>query len=267
MQKPREGLQEHFLHICLKLAQFISFRLTTVENLKKKKGKILIYKHWRETCETFAVKFCEESLHSEHAPSRDGAVVSLQAQLQPWAGCLVHSLLGPDNPISLVRFIYFPQSHLELSQVKITTRLTGRWNRPFFFKVWLVFTLVLYCHQLMSRTCPAACTEVDCSDGTLPALCSLSADTHLLSTCLRTSERITPKYGPCHNFTWVFTRWQSEQKTKIIGTQNTFTVIYAKCLNLVFSRRTGCKSRICQEVSCNCVIWWKRYFIQVTKAK
>lgn len=37
---------------------------------RKKKGKILIYKRWRETCETFAVKFCE--VYGEHAPSRDG---------------------------------------------------------------------------------------------------------------------------------------------------------------------------------------------------
>lgn len=42
--------------------------------------------------------------------------------------------LGPGNPISLVRFISFPQSRLQLPQVKTATRLTGRWNRSFFFK-------------------------------------------------------------------------------------------------------------------------------------
>lgn len=178
---------------------------------------------------------------SRHSCSPDQAV---------WC---IHSL-GPGNPISLMRFISFPQSHLELPQVKITTRLTGRWNRPFLlFTVWLVFTLVLYCHQLMSKPCPAACTEEDCNDGAYTALCSLSADIHVLSTGLTTSERTAPKLWS-HNFTWVFTRCQTEQEIKIIGTQHTFTVIYAKYLNLVFSRRAGCKSRICQEDSCNCVI-------------
>lgn len=105
----------------------------------------------------------------------------------------------------------------------------------------------------MSKPCPAARTEVNCNDDAYTALRSLSAGIHMLSTGLRTSERITPKLWS-HNFTWVFTRCQTEQKMKIIGTQHTFTVIYAKYLNLVFSRRTGCKSRIYQEDSCNCVI-------------
>lgn len=61
---------------------------------KKKIKKMTVYIDSRGTCETFAVKFCEDSLSGEHAPPRDGAVVSLQAQLQPRAGWLVYSLPG-----------------------------------------------------------------------------------------------------------------------------------------------------------------------------
>lgn len=51
-----------------------------------------VYIHSRGTCETFAVKFCKDSLSGEHAPPRDGAVVSLEAQLRPRAGWLLYSL-------------------------------------------------------------------------------------------------------------------------------------------------------------------------------
>lgn len=186
---------------------------------------------------------------SRHSCSPEQAVWSRQSHL-PHEIHLSHSLIWGYSRLKS------PQAWLE-----------GGTGLFFFFKVWLVFTLVQYCQQLMSKPCPAACTEVDCNGGAYTALWSLSADIHMLSPGLGTSERITPKYGPCHDFTWIFTRCQTEQKTKIVGTQDTFIVIYAKCRNLVFSRRTGCKRRICQEDSCNCLIWWKRYFIQATIAK
>lgn len=52
-----------------------------------------------EACGIFAAKSGDNSLYGEHTPSHDEAVVALQAQLQPAAGCLVYLL--PGNPIYL----------------------------------------------------------------------------------------------------------------------------------------------------------------------
>lgn len=127
MQRARECLWD-FHQICPKPAQFINFVWTTLE----KKKKILWFTYAREACGTFAVKSGDDSLYGEHTPPRDEAVAALQAQLQPGAGRLVYLL--PGNPIYLVRFISFPQSHLQLSQVKTTMRLTRKRNRPFLKK-------------------------------------------------------------------------------------------------------------------------------------
>lgn len=75
---------------------FTNFVWTKME--KKKIKKIMVYIHSRETCETFAVRICEDSLYGGHAPSCDGALVCHQAQLQPRAVCLVYSLPGSRQP-------------------------------------------------------------------------------------------------------------------------------------------------------------------------
>lgn len=40
----------------------------------------MVYIHYRETCSSFAIKLCADSLSSEDAPLNDGPVVFLWVQ-------------------------------------------------------------------------------------------------------------------------------------------------------------------------------------------
>lgn len=175
MARARERLWEHFHQICPELAQFINFVWT-----KRGGGEIMVYIHSREICETFAVIFCEDSLlwrftfdpvMGQWFPSRRSHSRSLKQAV--W--CTRSP--GPGNPISLVRFISFPQSHLQLPEVKTSTSLTGRWSSLLKRLVCFhapVLLLPAKEQTLSSAVNGAACTDEDCNDRTRTALFSFS---------------------------------------------------------------------------------------------
>lgn len=112
----------------------------------------------------------------------------------------------------------------------------------------------------MSKHCPAACTDGDCNDGIYTASYSLPAGIRMFTSDPITSISIAPKHGPCHNFTCFSTHRQTEQKTKITGTQHSFKLLLENALIWYSTRRTRYKSRTCQEDSCSCVIWRETAF-------
>jgi len=128
MQRARGCLLEHFHQICPKLPQFISFVW-----IKMKKKIKTWFTHTQDRLmrpllsNVVKIHSMVNSVHpmmGQWFPSRNNR--SLEQAL--WCP----RSLGPGNPISLMKFASFPQSHLQLPQVKTITRLTRRWNRPFF---------------------------------------------------------------------------------------------------------------------------------------